>query len=83
MSDPNTSMADVLDLSELSPDRRAASLARAFRFLSPDEELVVVGTGDPNRYERTLGSQFADGVVWSIDSASNGRWRARVRKSTI
>jgi len=76
-----TLSSDLLDLTELSPDRRAAEISRAIRSLSPGESLWISGRGDPHRYEHFLDKQFQGDVEWSCDVAVEGVWTARVVRS--
>lgn len=81
MTDRPIPAPDVLDLAELPPDRRASSLQRAFRYLSPGEELLVAGRGDPGRYQKLLRGHFTATVLWRAIAYDDDRWVAGVSKA--
>ncbi len=81
MSNSTTPYLDRLDLTKLSPDRRAGEISRAVRSLSPGEDLWISGRGDPHRYEHFLAKRFPSGVDWHCDAIVDGAWTARVTRS--
>lgn len=79
--EPAPSLPDVLDLNALEPDRRAESVRRAVRFLSPGEEILIRGTGDYHRYAKVLDREFPWGVSWQAVRTNDDGWLATIRRA--